>query len=171
MKRVMLLSLALILLPLAHCFAAATERDFSFTTSSTYAFGPSVAGIGLTLDYNLDSRSSLFLNYNAFANAGDSLGTVGYKYWLTKYQTIRPWVQAGAGYLWNKSTKVFPEPNHEGREREGDFQLSFGGGARLELTERFGLDAGVNLVKARAPWRWGNSTKLINTSLGVDYLF
>lgn len=184
MKRLLLLSLALFFCAAASTLAAntpesAAERKFSFTAGSSYGFlvngtkidsshGP---GVFLSLDYALDSRSSLFLDYHAFATASDTLGSVGYKYWLAAYRKIRPWVQVAAGAVWNKSSVTFPEPDHAGREKGRDFQFSFGGGARYELADRIGLNALMALVKAGAPWHWSNSTKLISTSFGVDVLF
>jgi hypothetical protein len=178
MKWLMMVSLALFLPRNASADDTGASK-YSFSTAATYGFlvnGSRVrssrgGGISLSFDYALDTRSSVFVNYNAFATHGGSLGSVGYKYWLTELQKLRPWVQVAAGYLWNKSTDIFPEPNHEGVEHANDVQFSFGGGVRYAIGKDIGLDASAVVFKAGAPWRWSSSSKLVSTSLGADIIF
>lgn len=177
MKWFMLVSLGLY--STTSAFAEDGTSRYSFSTAGTYSFlvnesrlrSSRGTGVSLSFDYAMAPHSSLFVGYNAFAVEGDSFGSLGYKYWFDGFGKFRLWMQAAAGYLWNKSTAVFPEPAHEGRERENDVQFSFGGGVRYAVAKDIGLDASAAVFKAGAPWKWTNSSKLITTSLGADIIF
>jgi hypothetical protein len=184
MKCGFLFSIALLLSTLCVAFANAESSEaevkkFSVTMGGMYTLlvngshlselrGP---GISLSLDYALDTRSSLFLNATAFGRVSDKFGSIGYKYWLADPAKFRPWVQLGAGYVWNRSTDSFQLTRNYDGARNSDVQFSFGGGLRYELTSSVGLDAAAVLYKAGAPWRWIGYTKVLATSLGADVRF
>lgn len=191
MSKALLFSLVLLFATFLSAFAgdttgttdAATERKFSLTLGGMYGFmlnGTSLRaahapGLTAVLDYSLSSRSSLLLSWaNQKIDYGsyqvtDNLISLGYKYWLTDSKAWRPWVQAGAGYVWERYEEEWLGAHY--RYSTGDFQLNFGGGIRHELTENVGLDASVLLYKSGAPWNWSDRSKLITTSLGADVKF
>jgi hypothetical protein len=153
---------------------------YGFETYDTHLHGTQTPGFSITLDYALDTRSSLFLNYTrqTIKYDGDyrvtkNLATLGYKYWLTDSQKWRPWVQAGAGYDRRHSEFSYDwQGSHYNYEyNTGDFQISFGGGVRYELQKNLGATASAVLYKDGAPWHWRYQAKLLSTSIGLEYNF
>jgi hypothetical protein len=188
MKRIMLFSLALFSCTAASAFAEdlsenATAKKLSLTVGAMYGFtlngntlrAAHSPGLTAVLGYDLTPRSTLLASWahQAFRYGSDTITddnfSLGYKYWLTDSQSWRPWVQVGAGYVWEKFDEEWLGSHY--RYGTGNFQMNAGGGLRHQLTENIGIDASALLYKSGPPWKWNYSSKVLATSLGIDVGF
>lgn len=180
-------------------FAAPEEKPKKFEVGVGTAYGwenPGKAwhhgstspGISLHAGYAMSQRSELLFQVDRQSfgsnDFGDSFAqryseaTLGYRHWLNDSRTLRPFVQANAGYSWSRwdDTMVDPERTYEEwhyqSADDGNFALQLGAGVRYSLLRDIGLDLGASFHSVGPPWKWlGYDDKLLTFNAGMSVVF